>query len=69
MQECVESWGIYPPVLRTGREECAFYGESYYVSSKKLCHISTKNIIPIEWKYGPHLRFQYCIVQNESWEY
>jgi hypothetical protein len=68
MRAYVESWGIHPPVLRTGREECAFYGESY-VSSKNLCHISTKKIIPIEWKYGAHLRFQYCIVQNERWEY
>jgi hypothetical protein len=35
MQEYVESWGIYPPVLMNGREECAFNGESYYVSREK----------------------------------
>jgi hypothetical protein len=44
MQEYVESWGIYPAVLRTGRKGCAFYGESYYVSSEK-CVISRERTL------------------------
>jgi len=35
MQKCVERWGTYPSVLMTVREESAFYGEPYYVSSEK----------------------------------
>ena len=50
------------------RRKCVLW-RTILRKQRKMCHVYTKNITPIEWKHGPHLRFQYCIVQNEKWEY